>query len=174
MAPGDFPDENQQSVLNTTVIARPGESIRVTLRIVQDTAAQPFCSADEFDVNGDPNPDYCFAPGKLVFRGKALAPNTGDTDPRETVLGALPDQRFAEGSVTLSPHESLVLYTDGVIEARSPEGEFFCDTRFQAMLKSMPDAPPRQICESAIAAVHAFQSGELHDDVTLLVLRRGA
>jgi sigma-B regulation protein RsbU (phosphoserine phosphatase) len=99
---------------------------------------------------------------------RSVARSTG------TVLGALPDQRFSEGSIELGPEESLVLYTDGVVEARSPEGEFFRESRFQAMLESMPHVPPRQVCESAIAAVRAFQSGELHDDVTLLVLRRGS
>lgn len=98
LTPRDFPDENDPSANHATVIVRPGESLRVTLRIVRDTALtpQPFCSANPAD------PNYCFAEGKLVFRARAQAPNTGEALPREDAVGALPDL-LVEGTVNPTP-----------------------------------------------------------------------
>jgi hypothetical protein len=84
LAPQDFFAENDPSEKHPTILVRPGESIRVTLRIVRDTtlAMQPFCSPD-------PNsPDYCF--NKIVIRTQAQAPNSGDTEPEEDFVGAVP------------------------------------------------------------------------------------
>jgi hypothetical protein len=76
-----FFDENDPSPKHPTIIARPGESIRVTLRIVRDTvvAPEPFCSPDP------DSPEYCF--DQLVFRTQAQAPNTGETEPDEDEIG---------------------------------------------------------------------------------------
>ena len=107
LTPGDFLDENDPSADHATVIVRPGESIRVTLRIVRDSmlTPQPFCEANATLQNGDPNPNYCFAEGKFIFRARALAPNTGETDPREDVIGALPDL-IVEGTVDQDPFDA--------------------------------------------------------------------
>ena len=41
------------------------------------------------------------------------------------VLGVFPDAELRDTSLRLMPGEALVLYTDGVTEARSPDGDFF-------------------------------------------------
>lgn len=80
-----FFEENDPNVKHATILVRPGESIRVTLRIVRDTtvATQPFCSADPA------SPDYCFK--KIVIRTQAQAANSGELEPREDAVGNFPD-----------------------------------------------------------------------------------
>ena len=98
LRPQVFADENSEDVKHATILVRPGESIRVTLRIVSNsvTTPQPFCSADP------ESPDYCFK--KLVIRTQAQAPNAGETDPREDSEGTLtgPDLTLF-GTVTPVP-----------------------------------------------------------------------
>ncbi len=81
---GDFFEENDPSEKHPTFLVRPGESIRVTLRVVWDSAVtpEPFCEAGK-----------CF--DKVVIRTQAQAPNTGEDEPREAVVG-----NFADLTVT--------------------------------------------------------------------------
>jgi hypothetical protein len=75
-----FYEENDESVKHPTFLVRPGESIRVTLRIVWNSAVtlQPFCA-----------PGTCF--DKIVIRTQAQAPNTGELEPREAAVGNFAD-----------------------------------------------------------------------------------
>ena len=81
---GEFFEENDPSEKHATFLVRPGESIRVTLRVVWNSAVtpEPFCE-----------PGKCF--DKVVIRTQAQAPNTGEDEPREAVVG-----NFADVTVT--------------------------------------------------------------------------
>jgi hypothetical protein len=75
-----FYDENAETEKHPTFLVRPGESIRVTLRILWDSEAtpQPFCEAGK-----------CFE--RITIRTQAQAPNTGEDEPREAVVRNIPD-----------------------------------------------------------------------------------
>ncbi|MBV9452918.1 MAG: PAS domain S-box protein, partial [Rubrobacter sp.] len=51
-------------------------------------------------------------------------------------LGVCDDANLTEQEAQLAPGDALVLYTDGVIEARSPDGLFFGEERLMALLRS--------------------------------------
>ena len=89
-----------------------------------------------------------------------------------TIIGMLEDATYEKSETILNPDESLVLYTDGLPEARSPEGAYFGEKTFSELLAANANTPPRELCEQVINEVMAFQEGELSDDMTLLVLRR--
>jgi len=72
----------------------------------------------------------------------------------------------------LAPGEALVLYTDGVTEARH-DGELFGEQRLIETLCSTADNRPSVLVERLRDAVTSF-AGELQDDLQILALRRGA
>jgi serine phosphatase RsbU (regulator of sigma subunit) len=77
--------------------------------------------------------------------------------------------------LTLNPGDTLVLYTDGFIEARSPDDhELFGVERLRDALGGPGTCFTLPECaERAKAAVHEFTGKpELQDDLTLLLLRR--
>ena len=88
-------------------------------------------------------------------------------------LGIVTDQQYKPGQANLAEGDLLVLYTDGLTEASSPEGEFFGKERFQDLLCAHADAPVETITERVMDAVEDFQKGEHFDDMTMLILRRG-
>jgi hypothetical protein len=91
----DFPDENDPNEKHATILVRPGESIRIVLRVVWNaTTTAPFCSADPA------SPHYCFK--KLTFRARAQAPNTGETEPREVSIGG-PADLLLTGELSTTP-----------------------------------------------------------------------
>jgi serine phosphatase RsbU (regulator of sigma subunit) len=72
--------------------------------------------------------------------------------------------------VTLEPTDALVLYTDGVTEARQGD-DFFGVERLEEALVVAAGAPASHVVAVVQDAVEAFQGGALKDDVALLVIR---
>jgi GAF domain-containing protein/anti-sigma regulatory factor (Ser/Thr protein kinase) len=86
-------------------------------------------------------------------------------------LGAF-DEPYAETTFELGPGEDLVLYTDGVTEARGPDGPF----AEAGLLRAARDCGPREPRELVACLQERLltAAGQLKDDVQILVLRREA
>lgn len=91
-----------------------------------------------------------------------------------TVLGAVPGVRYEEGSLRLGPGETLAFYTDGVTEARAPDGSMYRADGLSRVLESHRRDDPVALCGAIVAAVDDFERGDRSDDVTVLALRRRA
>ena len=87
-------------------------------------------------------------------------------------LGAIPNVAFKTGTYKLRTGNKLVLYTDGVTEAHSPEKELFGEKRFFEILKREGDKSPEELYNIIIKELNDFQAGENFDDITLLILER--
>ena len=89
---------------------------------------------------------------------------------RSTPLGIFFDARYSDGRVTMKPGETMVLYTDGLTEARRGDsffGEQGLIDAMRALVAWPTDKLPALLLERALA----FSDGCLRDDVALLVLR---
>jgi sigma-B regulation protein RsbU (phosphoserine phosphatase) len=90
-------------------------------------------------------------------------------------LGVLSDNRFPSAPpVDLEPGDTVLLLTDGLPEAVSPNGELFGIDRTMEVLRALRDRPAREIVESLYESVCRFCSpGQPADDVTLVVIKVG-
>ena len=87
-------------------------------------------------------------------------------------LGLLPGSCYEEQEATLTPGESLLFYSDGLVEAHSPSREMFGFPRLQKLLEVHPDAP--SLIGFLLGELQRFtgEGWEQEDDVTLLLLQR--
>jgi serine phosphatase RsbU (regulator of sigma subunit) len=78
----------------------------------------------------------------------------------------------AVGTEQLQPGDMLLLYTDGVIEARSPGGEFFGQQRLVDMVirNLAAGLPAPETMRRVVHALLEHQAGDLDDDATLLLV----
>jgi serine phosphatase RsbU (regulator of sigma subunit) len=90
-----------------------------------------------------------------------------------TVLGLFEDWKCSIGESSLSPGDTLVLYTDGVTEAFNDHGEEFGEQHLVASLRRHREQKPRELMNSILDDVKQFSPHEQHDDITLLVARCG-
>jgi serine phosphatase RsbU (regulator of sigma subunit) len=94
-----------------------------------------------------------------------------------SVLGLFPIADFPVEQVELSSGDALVLFTDGVLEARPPrtdEGQpsFFGDEdRVDAVLRANAGASADTMAGALEAAVIDYAGGHVLDDIAILVLR---
>jgi len=87
-----------------------------------------------------------------------------------SVLGRLfRDESYEEATVTLAPGDRVVLFTDGVSEARRA-GEDFGDERLIDVVRSNRELPAEELQEKIVEAITTFTSGSFGDDVTLVVI----
>ena len=114
-------------------------------------------------VNAGHNPTDRLEPGR------APAPLGGPVDP---ALGGVEGHLYRESVVRLRPGDALVLYTDGVVEARNASGEEFHARRLESYLDGCRDAAAADVVRGLVGRLEDF-AGDTpqYDDVTVLVLR---
>ena len=89
-----------------------------------------------------------------------------------TLLGVLPDPEFQEVSLHLGPGDSLVLYTDGVTEARPGPSQFGEGGLMAALSGAHLLHSAEAVAEQVVAAVDAFRDPALPtDDVAVVTIR---
>jgi serine phosphatase RsbU (regulator of sigma subunit) len=86
-------------------------------------------------------------------------------------LGVDPDAHFTCGAATMAPHDLLVVFTDGLIEAVNEADQEFGEARVLAVLKSSGAADAQGTLKNLLSAVDAFVGhARQHDDITCLLL----
>jgi sigma-B regulation protein RsbU (phosphoserine phosphatase) len=88
-------------------------------------------------------------------------------------LGMLPGSVYESSAVTLDPGDMVVLYSDGITEAESPDGVPFEETGLEAVLHRRADTSAPDVAAEVVKTVelHA-QDHRFADDLTIVVLRR--
>lgn len=82
------------------------------------------------------------------------------------------DWAFEEREDRLEVGETLLLYTDGVTEARAPDDSMLRDAGLERLIEKYGRESVKTICDKFVEEVDEFQKGHQSDDITLLALRR--
>lgn len=86
------------------------------------------------------------------------------------LLGVFGEVELHDIRVGLDPGEAMVLFTDGVTEARRA-GRLFTTGRLREVVAGCRGLGATQIAEEVLRAVSEWEDGEVRDDLAILVLR---
>src|SRR5688572_8335096 len=86
------------------------------------------------------------------------------------VLGVFPENVYAQAEVAVAPGDRVVFYTDGITEARNPDGEEYGEERLAAAAIAARALPVEAVKDALFADVTAFSLGKFDDDATLIVV----
>jgi ketosteroid isomerase-like protein len=88
------------------------------------------------------------------------------------ILGAFAEATFAEDAIDLESGDTLVMFTDGVTEARNRHDDEYGEEGLLASLGAGAGADPSALLERILARVGEFCGGtEQRDDITVAVTR---
>ena len=88
-------------------------------------------------------------------------------------LGLRRKSIFKQAELILTAGDRLVLYTDGVTEARNQEGDEFGEQRLFETIRSVENSSAGEMVDAVLEAVHRFAAGTpQHDDITLITAVR--
>lgn len=97
---------------------------------------------------------------------KALLKSTG------TLVGLSSDNQFPTAQpVTMEGGDLLLLLTDGILEAQSPDDEEFGIGRTLALIRQRLHEAPASIVEALLQEVRLFTCSRPHDDMTAVVVK---
>jgi serine phosphatase RsbU (regulator of sigma subunit) len=90
-------------------------------------------------------------------------------------LGLMPGMSYEENETILVPGESVLFYTDGLVEAHNPKGEMFGTPRLRDLLSERAEGG-RALSAALMEELKRFteEGWEQEDDITLLTLERSA
>ena len=86
------------------------------------------------------------------------------------MLGVFPDGLYEAASVPFAPGDRLVLYTDGITEARNDADEEFGEARLRSMAVEHRGCSAPALQSRLVDAVASFTGRRFTDDATLMVL----
>ena len=89
------------------------------------------------------------------------------------MLGIMDPVDFDGESISLYPGNKLILFSDGIPEARNNEGDFFSDEAFEKWLLEHKHLSPSQMMMNLLKTIDAFSKGQAQsDDITLIIIER--
>jgi serine phosphatase RsbU (regulator of sigma subunit)/pSer/pThr/pTyr-binding forkhead associated (FHA) protein len=90
------------------------------------------------------------------------------------IVGLFEAATFEEETVSLSPGDWLIVFSDGVSEAMSASGDEYGESRIVSVVETHKGLEPKQLLEAVFADVRDFARGAPQsDDITAMVLRYG-
>jgi hypothetical protein len=151
-------------------LAELGTKLNTILR--RDSLPDSFASLIYFELQSDSGTVRLLNAGHippLILRGSTVEEVAHGT----AALGVLPEAAAVEQKIELRPGEALVVYSDGLNEARNEAGEFFGDERVLTLLSSYSQGSADQIGNRLLAEVDRFVGeARAHDDLSMIVLKR--
>jgi sigma-B regulation protein RsbU (phosphoserine phosphatase) len=109
---------------------------------------------------GHPLPVLVRRSGEVEFRGGTGLP-----------LGMFEVIEPVDERVGLGPGDALVLYTDGITEARDDQGRTFGEQRLAAALQELSGLPVEAIADGVVESARRFSGERFGDDVAIVVVR---
>jgi serine phosphatase RsbU (regulator of sigma subunit) len=102
----------------------------------------------------------------------ATADGVTELRARGMPLGAMPDMSYEENEVYLAPGDSILLHSDGLVEAHDPAGEMFGFPRLQKIVENSSES--EHLIDECLTELRKFAGSdwEQEDDITLVTLKR--
>ncbi len=88
-------------------------------------------------------------------------------------LKLMANDNYDEDEIEIEPSDKLILFTDGLVEHRNPQGELFSTERFESLVLKYHHLPAQEFVNALVEEIRNFHPEEpFMDDVTIFVLER--
>jgi len=164
----------RHTIRAAAILERRPSSVLATLNdaVVQQRSDHLFCTICYVRLKVNPTTiraTVCCAghPLPILLRADGKVESAGVPG---TLLGIFPDPELVDRVVDLAPGDTLVLYTDGVVEEQM-DGSVFGRDRLVSLVQACAGRSAAEIAEAIERAVLGFRPVAPRDDIAILVLR---
>jgi serine phosphatase RsbU (regulator of sigma subunit) len=113
-------------------------------------------------VNGGHNPPIFFGSDGIKARLKPTGP----------AVGIMPDVDYDIGQIQFEPGDVLLVFTDGVTDARNPQGELFTEKRLLPLVQD-PVSSASELLDRIVSSLREhIATADQFDDITMMAVRR--
>ncbi|HSP17247.1 MAG TPA: fused response regulator/phosphatase [Thermoanaerobaculia bacterium] len=131
-----------------------------------------FATAQVFRFDGDRNVVYANAAHPAFLLHKPATRETLTFEQPSNLLGAMPHMDFEEHRITVSPGDTLFVYTDGLTDRRNAKGEFYSIDRVARLLEKCSGGDTSAVYDAIFRDVTGFTATEdFRDDIAFVVSR---
>ncbi len=170
-----------RSIVRASLLGAPSPAegiVRANRLICADARSQMFvtlfCALLEPETGQVTYVNAGHNPPLLCKRNAAGGEPLAKLVPTGMALGVLPEALFEQRIRQLDAGDWMLLYTDGVIDARDPQGRFFEEERLERVLLDHRHGSAVEILTALEVAIQGFTASTAQfDDIALLVVRRG-
>jgi serine phosphatase RsbU (regulator of sigma subunit) len=154
----------------------PSELLRkLNAALMVQRRGRDFCTVCVARIRpGEERTDVCFSiaghPPPVILRGDGRTEMPGEPG---TLLGIFEDPELVDCEVHLDHGDSILLYTDGVIEAGRPVGQLGEEGLADALASARPASAAETVDVAETIAIEV-QQGPVRDDIALVAIRMGA
>ena len=118
----------------------------------------------------------CGHPQPIIVRRGTTLPSADQRPGVPIGLGALGPVVGTRTEIQLEPGDGILFYTDGVTEARDPDGEYFGEDRLRDLLERehLAGGAPQEVIRRLVRSAVDHAQVRLRDDATMLYIRWNA
>lgn len=148
-------------VLNQNIVERMGENHLMTMLLLK------YQGEGNFQMTSAAHPDA------MIYRKSTGLFETVVID-KTIFLGLFPaiENELTNNSFVLDEGDTLILYSDGIVEARNKDGEFYDFDRMTECLKNNMTRDLSTIIECVLKDASDWSGNDIKDDMTLVLIRR--
>jgi serine phosphatase RsbU (regulator of sigma subunit)/anti-sigma regulatory factor (Ser/Thr protein kinase) len=163
-----------RSVLRASAqrLVNPGETLeRVNEHLCPDMPEKMFVTC-LYGVLDPATGHFRFANAGHDLPYVKTAEGSDELRARGMPLGLMPGMPYEEKETVLQPGDSLLLHSDGIVEAHSPEREMFGFPRLKQCVADYPGGG--ELIDRVLSDLHAHTGpdAEQEDDITMVTLQR--
>jgi serine phosphatase RsbU (regulator of sigma subunit) len=170
-------DRTRQSIRTAAYFDRRPTSVLAALNtVLHDGGSDRFVTVVCARVRTSPDADHVEVdlasaghPAPIVLRANGTVE---EVDVSGMAVGLVKEVRYSPAAVRLERGDTMLMYTDGIDEARADDG-FYGLGRLSAFLPAYAGAAPDVICEAIEQDVVEYLDGRPHDDIALLAFSCG-
>ncbi|WP_454314326.1 PP2C family protein-serine/threonine phosphatase [Staphylococcus hominis] len=116
---------------------------------------------------------YCSSAGHepgYIYR--AETETFEEIEVRGRVLGVSQHTRYSQQEIPIYLDDLIIIFTDGVTEARNKKGEFIAKDTVLNLIRKYKHMHPQDIVQILYEAILKIQNTQKRDDMTILVIKR--
>src|SRR5215472_9237149 len=146
---------------------------RLNRFLCEKSSAARFVTMFVFTMNSDGQGKYISAGHNPTYVFRSATGEIEELHSNNMIVGAFPFATYEPASLSISPGDVLVAYSDGLTEAENVRGEMLGEDGVKAIIRAEAKSGSKHLERKLLDTIQSFTAGRSQtDDITLILVER--